>query len=334
MATKRDQHHNNFINDWLGDIQIARNFFQEYLPNSTKKGIKWGTLRQSDSDFAMKALKNRKGDFLFECELSKNSALFYIHLEHQRAPNKEMPMRMMIYQTGIWIQFKKQYPNRKEPLIFPMVLYHGKEPWDVVPDLHQYLDVSEDMKAFTPNFQYYLLDLSHLDDNQIKGELLLRVMLLTMKHINSPSVGDYFNNILYPMIPELLEKKTGLEYLETILYYLTKATNKQETEMIIEKIQNLPEPYPAEEIIMTILERCIQEGRQKGILEGEKTGGQKTAASMAWNLLKSKFPNNAKSYYSTLKKMSVPELNTIGIRLLNATKIEQVFQENEEDKKS
>lgn len=327
---KKGQGHNNFATEWLGNIQLARSFFRGHLPKLLKEGVRWNTLRKADTEFSMKALKNRKGDFLFECDIFGDPSFFYIHLEHQRAPNKSMPMRMMIYQAGIWMQFKKQYPKKREPLILPIVLYHGREPWNVEADLHSYLKVTDKMKPFTPNFRYYLVDLSHMNDNKIKGVLLLRVILLAMKHIDSPNITDYFLNVLFPMIQELLEKETGLEYIETILYYLSNGDNKHwDMEAVNKRFHELPPSNPTKEIIMSLAENW----RQEGVVIGEARGELKGHQSSIWKQLQFKFQQDAEPYHSVLEKMSIKELDSVGFKLLSATTIEQVFQEDEQSKK-
>lgn len=59
---------------------------------------------------------------------------------------------------------------------------------------------------------------------------------------------------------------------------LTAANKTLDPEIIIEKINNLPESYPAEEIIMTLTEQWLQEGIQIGKQRGVKEGKQEAKA--------------------------------------------------------
>ena len=108
-----------------------------------------------------------------------------------------------------------------------MVLFQGNQDtnWTAPLSFHEYLQVPEEFAPYLPQFHYALLDLKNLNEQELKGEVLLQLSLLMMKHIDDPQIHDFFFDALFPLFQELEQTKTGLEVLETLLYYLSKAND-------------------------------------------------------------------------------------------------------------
>jgi len=246
--------------------------------------------------------------------IMERKSFFYLHLEHQRKSDPMMAYRMLIYQANIWQQFEKQYPKEKIPIIFPMVLYQGKSSWTAPLSFHEFLAVPDFLRPFVPEFNYSLMDLSHLSDEQIKGELSVKVALLLMKHINSPKLEELLSKTIFPLLIELETKNTGLEYLETFLYYLSSSNEHLNKDQVIRKIQGLPTSTQIDRKIMTLVEQWKEEA-----VEQERE-------SMAWMLLQTKFPKTASNYRSKLKSLSSDELQKFSLQIINASTINELFR--------
>ena len=279
MASSKGTAHNNFFLTQFRNLEFAVAFFQEYVPTELKEMVDWEKFRLAPGDFVQKALQNRRSDLLYETRIAGRKGFLYLHLEHQRKPVLNMAYRMLIYQAHIWQQHEKQYPQEALPLIYPMVLYQGKRRWTAPLSFHDYMRVPEALRPFVPAFRYAMLDLSHLSDEAIKGEIIVQIALLVMKHIDSSEITELLFEKLMPLIQELEQKETGLEYLETILYYLSKASPHLNKEQVIQKLQEQPESESntMQEIIMTLAEQWIQEGQEKGRQEGQEEEREATA---------------------------------------------------------
>lgn len=81
------------------------------------------------------------------------------------------------------------------------------------------------LAPYTPEFRYALCDLTGLADTDIRGAVLLRVTLWIMKPIADAQLAERLPKIVR-LLRELSEKRTLLDYLETLLRYLTTATDK------------------------------------------------------------------------------------------------------------
>jgi len=95
--------HDTYVRGEFGKVELARSYFQTYLPPEIAKLVDWSSLALAPSDFVDKALKNRKGDILYQVTILGRKGYFYLHLEHQRTPDAQMPYRLLVYMVRIWV---------------------------------------------------------------------------------------------------------------------------------------------------------------------------------------------------------------------------------------
>ncbi len=77
-----------------------------------------------------------------------------------------------------------------------------------------------------------------MEDDDIKGAVILRVTLLTLKYIFRPELRGKLREI-FRLLRELSDKRTGLEYLETLLRYLVHATDEVKEEDLKEAVNEI-----------------------------------------------------------------------------------------------
>ena len=126
-------------------------------------------------------------------------------------------------------------------------------------------DSSEEFAPFIPDFQYLLWDASRYSDEEIKGEVVLRVALLILKYIFREDLRENFPEML-SLLRNLSEKRTGIEYIETILKYIINAApaeniNREDLRAAVDKIL----PHIGGKIMPTIADLLREEGIQQGI---------------------------------------------------------------------
>ena len=121
--------HSSYFQKHFQKAEFAHSFFKEHLPEEIIKRADWTTLRLMSGDFVGKALRNRRSDILYELIIEDRRTMLYIHLEHQRTVQQEMVLRMLYYSVDIWQAYSNQYPDQPLPLIYPLVVYQGKNRW-------------------------------------------------------------------------------------------------------------------------------------------------------------------------------------------------------------
>ena len=180
-----------------------------------------------------------------------------------------------------------------------------------------------------PSFEYHLLDLSGMSDDEIKGALFLRVFLIVLKNIDSPDLLEVLRKKVWPLFEKLFEEDSGLRYFEEVLRYLFKAGPHLHKEEVAEKVKTILN-NEAYEVIMTVAEQLEQQGIKKGIEKGiEKgilLGRQEEACQLLKRQLLKKFGEVIEPYQEILVALSVDELEILGERLVTESTLEAIFK--------
>lgn len=121
-----------------------------------------------------------------------------------------------------------------------------------------------------PDFRCQLIDLIQYTDVEIKGQALLSVGLLILKHIFNPDLAQGLPGIL-ALLNELAEQQTGIQYLYTILRYLSVSATTLEAADLQQTVRRLFTEQ-GEEIMATIAEKWLEKGQQEGWQKGQQEG--------------------------------------------------------------
>ena len=174
-------------------------------------------------------------------------------------------------------------------IIIPLVLFHSGKQWKTQKGFSSVLTGPTDILAdYIPDFDFILYDLSKYSDEQIKGTILARVVMLLFKHIHDKDFPEKLEKI-FRLVEELSEKETGLEYFQTLLKYIINHTGDISPERfraIVEKTLSKAKG----DTIMTLAEQLkkegLQEGLQKGRQEGRQEGSYKSYFKIIQNMKK------------------------------------------------
>jgi hypothetical protein len=139
-----------------------------------------------------------------------------------------------------------------------------------------FIDKTKELDEFLPDFKFILYDLNSWSDNEIKGSVFTKAVLLLFKHIFSPDLQDKLPDV-FSLFKDLSESQTGLQYLESLIRYLLSNTDDLEINDLKSIVSNAVDQNKGD-MVMTIAERLRQEGRlegkQEGRLEGRQEGRQ------------------------------------------------------------
>jgi len=263
--------HDKFFRSVMSDIKVARSFLKEYLPKEIKNLIDFNTLYIEKDSFVEKKLKDNRSDLLYSAQIKGRQGYLYLLFEHKSQPEKYIGLQLLKYMIEIWKLIIKQRKTIDGylPVIIPIVIYHGKGKWNIDVKLKGLYRVENDvLDRYIPNFEYILNDLSGLRDEEIKGEVILRISLLAMKYIYREEMRKKLPKI-FGLLKELSNKRSGLEYLETLLRYIVSGTDKVSINDLEETLKDIPEGGKA---MPTIAEQWLQQGIEKGLQKGIKKG--------------------------------------------------------------
>lgn len=182
------------------------------------------------------------------------------------------------------------------PVIIPLVIYHGKTRWNIDENLggiiEGYYDLSEGIKQYIPNFKYLIYDLSSFTEDEIKGQVINKIILTTFKNIQNEDLEGMIKSIVdaAKYLNELEDKKRATEYFEILIRYVYGARTdftQNEVKRIYCEVEDI---YPeGSEMIMSLAERLKEEGIEEGLEKGRLEGEIKNVKKNIRNLLFSRF---------------------------------------------
>ncbi len=272
-------------------------------------------------------------DVVFKINFKGTDVYIIIILEIQSTVDYFMSSRITTYMSLFiehLIKSGKVKPGQLLPPILPIVFYDGTKTWNAknkLQDLFLKLPSEyKELKAFIPKVEYYLIDLSTMDKNQLlpkENSLLSQMALIEIdddivqNHVNylkvAQSQKDNPRNLSIFRIwfKILMEHKGENLTLEDII--------QEEYEMIKHKPVNVYKAY---------MERLNQQSRMEGLQEGKLEGLQEGKLETLLNLIKVKFGKINSEIEFKIKNSTTAELDSYLIRLLTASTIEDVLKIN------
>lgn len=271
--------HDKFFKETFSNVEVAKDFINNYLPSNIASIIDVNTLEPQKDSFINEDLEEVFSDMLFKAEINHKTGYVYFLFEHKSYSCKNVAFQLLRYMIEIWEAKIKKEKTYELPIIIPLVVYHGEKEWKVKTELGEmitgYDELSQDVKRYIPNYEYLIYDLSKYTDEEIKGEAQLRILLSIFRDIFTKDREKLIESIerAAHYLDELDDRKTGIEYFETFMKYIMNAGQKLKKTDIAEIIKKIENTYPeGSDIVMTLAEILRKEGIQEGIQEGKLIG--------------------------------------------------------------
>ncbi len=274
MDNKIQNSHDSLFKETWSNKANAKAFLENYLPKKLLGVVNLDSLEICKDTFIENDLKNYYSDMLYKVNLGDSPGYIYFLFEHKSYPDKLVHLQLLEYMIKIWRLDLKQHKKKKLSIIVPLLLYHGSKKWKVKKQFSSILSGPVDiMSDYIPDFRYILYDLSKYSDNEIKGTITARVVMLIFKHIFDHDFSDKLPDI-FSLLKDLSEKETGLQYFESLIKYIFSNVEDITTEQFQTIVSNtLSEDKGG--MIMTLAEKLRNEGLEKGLEKGLRKGLEK-----------------------------------------------------------
>ena len=303
------------------------------LPAEAGEAVAWDTLSRDNGSFIDVALVDHHSDLLFSARLrTRETASLYLLLEHQSAGDPAMPLRGLSYQIRIWERSRREQPQAWLPPVIAVVVSHVPGGWMTSRSLEDMLDPAvralPGLAGLLPRFSLLIEDIAHLSDADLQTRSLAayqRLALWLLRDARDPvRLLDSFGAWISTMV-ELLSGPDGFDAFATLITYMFRVVDPVHREALRAKIR--PLGSRAEEIIMTIAEQLIEEGRQEGREEGREEGRQEIRIASLRRLLvlKFKLPILDPAYEMRLQAATPEALDRYLERVLTADSLAAVF---------
>ena len=263
--------HDRFFAQIFSDRQNAVDFLGHYLPPPVLKLMDLGSVEIAKDSFVDENLRGAVSGMLYRVQVAGNPAYVYLLFEHKSYSDPLTGFQLLKYMTRIWDLHLKQYGVKTLPLIIPLVIYHGARKWKGGESLGRLVSCPDEaLKAYVPDFRFFLYDLSSYSDEEIRGEVLLRVSLLVLKYVFRKDLRGKIEGILC-LLGDLAGRQSGIEYLEVLIRYLAEGADKLSREDLLKAVSQIPK---GDRIMTSIAQQWKKEAHQEGWREGRQEGRQ------------------------------------------------------------
>lgn len=295
--------HDKFFRETFSHQQTAHDFLTYYLPTALNQHFDLTSLHISKASFIDPDLQEHYSDVLYELRLNgKQRFNIYILFEHKSYADKWTLLQLLTYMTRIWEQQPKKALEYLPPIL-PLVVYHGEGAWTIEQEFRGLFsaELPEVFRPFLPNFRYWLLDLGHYPDDEIKGWAVLQACFRLLKYVKRREFGAQFEQSVRLLL-ELPQQQTALQYLETMLRYAVSAAQESsEAEIRTTIVELLDE---GDKLMSTIAEKWFEQGIERGI----ERGASQEALNLLTRTLTRLYGELSPALSAQLRKLTLAQL--------------------------
>jgi predicted transposase/invertase (TIGR01784 family) len=250
--TPKDPHDRLFKRVMSDEVNV-RQFIKEFLPKELSSQIDLKEMKLIPTE-KIKGYNKYYMDIAVECYISNTKGQVYFVFEHKSYPDPGVLLQILNYMIVTWDEQRKK--NKPLTPVIPVVIYHGSSSWNVTTHFQgQFDSLNETIKPYVPEFNYVLVDLTQIPNEEIeqkaKDTPFLMASLLLMKLV---ALGDIEGIIKIAVIIKLSEE----ERIILILYLFYTLDVDQDT------MQRIVKELGGEELMPSLAEKLMSKGEIKG----------------------------------------------------------------------
>ena len=248
--------HDRLFKRVMSDEANVRQFIKEFLPKELSSQIDLNDMKLIPTE-KVKGYNKYYMDIAVECKIAGTKGQLYFVFEHKSYPDPGVLLQILSYMTILWDEEIKK--NKTLTSVIPVVIYHGTASWNVTTHFQgQFHSLDEIVKPYTPEFNYILVDLTQLANEEIeekaKATPFLMASLLLMKLVALRDIEDITKITVIIKLPE--EEKLIL------FLYLFYALDVDQNTM-----HRIAKELGGEEIMPSLAEKLQNTGKQKILIK-------------------------------------------------------------------
>ncbi|MFM8490588.1 MAG: Rpn family recombination-promoting nuclease/putative transposase, partial [Candidatus Methylopumilus sp.] len=256
-----------------------------YIFHSTINGANLNDWNIAEKEtYVEESLRTKLSDMVFSVQMhnknedKKYDAFIYTLIEHQSYSDYWIALRLLKY--SLLLLERHTIKRNKLPVILPIVIYNGKKKYSAPRNIFE-LFTYPDIARKTIEEDYRLIDLQAISDNEMDYEKHLSFLLYTMKHIHERDTILMLKEAMRRCSKAIIIDKEQNYVLTKLILWYTDSKVPEEKNQLLEQIivDNLPKEE-ANNIMRTIADAYIEEGFNKGILQGTEKGIEKGKAEL------------------------------------------------------
>lgn len=252
-------------------------FLQKYVKADWCMTLTPEQVKLCDKEFILEDYQKRIADLVYKIRLHETDLYVYLIMELQSTVDFTMPFRLLTLIFGLLLKIFLETPeNEREkkefrlPVVLPVLFYNGEHSWSAETEFRKYMKEYQYFGEYSLNFQYYLVDLSQIqNDDILNTNMLIDNVLALDKNRKSEKLGDILESVIKRM-EELGESDriSFQKWLEYVLLASTSGENQEAVKQLIEVIRqgkgDAKMIHGIQVIIRDEYNRGVNEGRTEG----------------------------------------------------------------------
>ena len=248
----KNQPHDRFIKDLMENIDFAKKFFKtDHINLEIQEAMDWDTLELWDTALLGEDGKQIYADVLYRV-FTKDQQEAFIIFNHERKPDKILPVRRLEYKLGT---LKKAIKQEKESaLIYFITWYNGPAPYPYQKSIIDYFTWRQlAAKLFLED---EIIVVKEIPDEELSKHGEVSILEVFMKHVDNPNFPQWLIDH-----PEIAQQLAENKYIERSIEYLLEVGYHKEADLVaaFEKTSKL------KETMLTTRQRIEKRGMQQGM---------------------------------------------------------------------
>jgi len=280
--------HDSVFRQVLSEPANAETFLQVVLPKDLFNQLDLTTITFDSTSYVSEEYKRSFSDLVVQFRIKAENIPVdvYFLFEHKSYQDEGVFLQLLGYMYAMW----KKDRAAKKPLrvIVPVVFYHGEGNWRPPTQFIEQFAIAEEWKGILLNFTYILFD-THAWNWQDESSRPLRENVYLFSAMLLMKAAFSKNMQLIRQVFQLWHQMGFTKEKERVTFLLIYVTATQDIpaaqleEMLKEtKLQG-------EDVMPTLAQRWIDEGKLKGIQEGIQEGKREGMQQALMMLLTTRF---------------------------------------------
>ena len=288
--------------------ELAEQLIRYALPPDMLDEIDLATLVLAEDSFVDENLKASLSDLVYSCHFKSGGPIrICLLVEHKsEKPGRSIYLQLLRYLLNI-MENDEKAGAEEYSLTIPIVYYHGKEPWRPATLRKLFEQLPVGFQRFVPDFEFIVVDLQGMDDDEIREFMFLRSILLTMKHAWEDDFFRKHFQEIFIFVSGNVRKELLLWLLIVTLEYIQKVSKIKRQELM-ELVEPLPPAYeqPVKSGWDMMIEEFMEKGMEKGIALGVEKATDKAIAKIL-----AKFPQLTNQEIAEMLEVPVSRVEAI-----------------------
>ncbi len=213
--------HDKLFKAAFSQPDVVASLIESLFPAALRQAIRLDSLVLKTNSYIDDELNEHFADLVYDCLLDDGMPVqIALLLEHKSYTVAHPHLQLMRYLLNRWQQ-DVEHGQKLTPVI-PVLIYHGTDTWQHLPFAASLSGMNALVKPFFPEFDYLLVNLTALSDEQIFAfrNRFLTVSAALMKHRQDKQFADYIRQNIQRLMQGIAVDELMSVVLPTFLYLL------------------------------------------------------------------------------------------------------------------